>query len=241
MIRRKVRIGETIAVIIAEEDFQPVAEAEIRKQRLLLKDYIAADPEFRTTLEPHPLLPGAPPIARRMAAAAAKAGVGPMAAVAGAIAESALRALVDAGATHALVDNGGDIALRIDRPVTVGIFTGPAAIRGIGFRVEPRPGIFGICTSSGTVGHSLSFGNADAATVIAADVCLADAMATALGNAIQNDEEDRLRDALAAAGAVEGVEALLAVVGKTMAVWGDIPLLVRTRVNPGRIGERIPS
>ncbi|MCX6566081.1 MAG: UPF0280 family protein [Candidatus Aminicenantes bacterium] len=237
MSRQIIRIKETIATVVAEDVYIPVAEAEIRKQRALLEEYIRRDPEFRTTLEPHPVPPDAPPIVRRMAEAAVKAGVGPMAAVAGAVAEAALRAMIEAGATHALVDNGGDIALSIERPVTVGIFTGSSAVRDIGLRVEPRPGIFGICTSSGTVGHSLSFGRADAATVIAGNVCLADAVATALGNAVSDENETHLSETLASLGEVEGVEALLAIIGNTLAAWGDLPPIVRTRVDPARASQ----
>ncbi|MHB8055513.1 MAG: UPF0280 family protein [Candidatus Aminicenantales bacterium] len=232
MIRKVIRIRETIATVIAEEPYFPVVEAEIKKQRKSLEDYIRRDPEFRTTLEPHFVPPDAPPIVRRMAEAAAKAGVGPMAAVAGAVAEFALRAMAEAGATHGLVDNGGDIALLLERPVTVGIFTGPSSVKDIALRIEPRPGIFGICTSSGTVGHSLSFGKADAATAVSADVCLADAVATALGNAVKDEDETRLEETLAVLGGIEGVEGLLAVIGDTLAVWGDLPPLVRTRVDP---------
>jgi ApbE superfamily uncharacterized protein (UPF0280 family) len=232
MIRKVIRIKETIATVIAEEAYFPVAEAEIKRQRELLEEYIRRDPDFQTTLEPYPVPPDAPPIVRRMAEAAARAGVGPMAAVAGAVAEFTLRAMAEAGATHVLVDNGGDIALLLERPITVGIFTGPSSIKNIALRVEPRPGIFGICTSSGTVGHSLSFGQADAATVISADVCLADAVATALGNAVRDEDEARLGETLTGLGEIEGVEALLAVIGDTLAVWGDLPPLVRTRVDP---------
>ena len=160
-----------------------------------------------------------------------------MAAVAGAVAESALQAMVEAGATHALVDNGGDIALLLDRPGEDSHDDGPASIRDIGLRLEPRPGIFGICTSSGTVGHSLSFGLADAATVISEDVCLADAAATALGNAVKEENEAHLRDGLSAIGKIEGLQALLAVIGKTLAVWGDLPPLVRVAVDPARASQ----
>jgi len=232
VVRRTLRLGETAATVIAAGPFIPVAEADIRRERSLLEGYIRRDPEFRTALGPRPVLPDAPSIVRRMAGAAARAGVGPMAAVAGALAESALRAMAEAGATHAIVDNGGDIALLLDRPVTVGIFTGPSPIRDIAFRIGPRPGILGVCTSSGTVGHSLSFGRADAAVALAADVSLADAVATALGNAVADEDEARLEEALAALGGIEGVEGLLAVVGGTLAAWGDLPPLVRGRVDP---------
>jgi len=232
MSRRVIRLKETIATVVAEDEYLSVAEAELGRQRELLEDYIRRDPDFRTSLEPCDVYPGAPRIVRRMAEAAAKAGVGPMAAVAGALAETALWAMAEAGAKHALVDNGGDIALLLERPVTVGIFTGPSPVRDIALRVDPRPGIFGICTSSGTVGHSLSFGRADAATVVSADVCLADAAATALGNAVADEDQERLGIILETLGAIEGVEGLLVVIGETLAVWGDLPPLVRTRVDP---------
>lgn len=237
MDRCVIRYKDTIATVIAEAEYLPLAEDEVRKQRGILDAYIEEDPIFRTTLAPHLVPPGAPRIVRRMAEAAAKAGVGPMAAVAGAIAEFALRAMSEAGATHALVDNGGDIALLLERPATVGIFTGPARIRDIGLHIEPRSGLFGVCTSSGTVGHSLSFGKSDAATVISADVCLADAVATALGNAVSEETETHLQNALAALSGIEGVEAMLAVIGGTLAVWGDLPTLVRTRVDPARASQ----
>lgn len=232
MSRKVIRLKETIATVVAEDKFIPVAEAEMARQRELLEGYIRRDPGFRTSLEPRDVFPDAPLLVRRMAEAAAKAGVGPMAAVAGALAEAALRAMAEAGAKHALVDNGGDIALLLEQPVTVGIFTGPSSIRDIALRVDPRPEIFGICTSSGTVGHSLSFGRADAATVVSADVCLADAAATALGNAVADEDEEHLEKALETLGGIEGVEGLLAVIGETLAVWGDLPPLVRTRVDP---------
>jgi len=232
MDRTVVRCKDTIATIVAEKKYFPAAEAAIREQRRILEAFIEKDPDFRTALEPYPVPPDAPRIVRRMAGAAAKAGVGPMAAVAGAVAESALQAMIGAGATHALVDNGGDIALFLDRPVIVGIFTGPSSIRDIGLRLEPRPGFFGICTSSGTVGHSLSFGQADAATVVSDDVCLADAAATALGNAVREENEAHLQAALSVIGKIEGIKALLAVIRKTLAFWGDLPPLVRTSVDP---------
>jgi hypothetical protein len=172
----------------------------------------------------------APGIARRMAAAAALAGVGPMAAVAGAIAQVTVEALVAAGARHVIMDNGGDIVLRIDRPVTIGIFTGPAKIRDIALRFEPRPGIFAVCTSSGTVGHSLSFGCADAATVIADSGCLADAAATALGNRVREKTEAAISAAIQASLLPE-VEGALVVAGERLGMGGILPQIVRAAVD----------
>jgi len=192
-VRRDLRIGETIATVIAEPEFISIAEADVNLQRSRLHEYLRLHPGFLTSLQPLPAEPSAPPIVSRMASAAARAGVGPMAAVAGAIADSAVRAMFHAGCRHAVFDNGGDIALITQSPVVVGIYAGRAAVRELGFRVRPSPRILGICTSSATVGHSFSFGRADAAIVIAPDVPLADAAATALGNAVKTDSEVDLR------------------------------------------------
>ncbi len=229
IVRRRLRLKETFATVLAAERFMALAEEAIATSRSAIEAYIARCPGFRTALRPLAVDTGAPAVIRRMAAAAARAHVGPMAAVAGAIAQETVEALVTAGAAHAIVDNGGDIVLHIDRPVRIGIFTGPARIRDIALQVAPRPGIFSVCTSSGTVGHSLSFGRADAAVVIAGDGYLADAMATALGNRVKA----RTPQAIAAAirrTLVDGVEGLLVVADDRLGLGGEVPEIVRIPV-----------
>ena len=230
VIRKQFHFKETHATVIAGERFMPLAERTLASAREEVETYIAAQPYFLTSLEPLLIDMAAPGVARRMAAAAALAGVGPMAAVAGAIAQVTVEALVAAGARHVIVDNGGDVVLCIDRPVRIGIFTGPATIRDIALRFEPRPGIFSVCTSSGTVGHSLSFGRADAATVVAASGSLADAMATALGNRVKEASEEALDKAIRGTMA-DGVEGLLVVAGEHMGMGGTLPQIVRLPVN----------
>jgi len=229
-IRRQFHFKETHATVIAGERYMALAERTITAARGDIEEYIAGHPPFARSLEPLPIDMHAPAVVRRMAAAAALAGVGPMAAVAGAIAQVAVEALVASGCRHAVVDNGGDVVLRIDRPVTVGIFTGPAQVRDIALRFEPRAGIFSVCTSSGTVGHSLSFGRADAAVVIADNGCLADAMATALGNRVGETSEEAIsraiRDSLS-----DRVEGLLVVAGERLGMGGKLPPIVRAAVD----------
>jgi uncharacterized protein len=236
IVRRQLQVKETCATVIAEERYMDLARRTIVAARADIESYIAEQPRFFTALEPLPVDMASPPLARRMAAAAALAGVGPMAAVAGAIAQATVEALVAAGSRHVIVDNGGDLVMHIDRPVTIGIFTGPALIRDIALRLEPRPGIFSICTSSGTVGHSLSFGRADAATVVAAGGCLADAMATALGNRVKEASgeavDQAIRDTLG-----EGIEGLLVVAGEHLGMGGTLPPLVRAAVDPRLISR----
>ena len=236
IVRRRFHLKETFATVIAAECFMELAGQAIAVSRNTIEAYIARRPGFRTALEPLPVEAEAPAVIRFMAAAAARAAVGPMAAVAGAIAQSTVEALVAAGATYVIMDNGGDIVLFIDRPVTIGIFTGPAKIRDIALRFLPRPEIFSVCTSSGTVGHSLSFGCADAATVIAGDGYLADAVATTLGNRVKKGSEKEIAQAIQES-LIAGVEGLLVVANDRLGVGGKLPEIVRTHVEPNMISQ----
>ncbi len=230
LVRRRVRVGETCATVIAAGEFQELAERAIRAARADIEAYAAGVPRFLSALEPLPVDMAAPPVVRRMAAAARLAGVGPMAAVAGAIAQEAVEALAAAGCRHAVVDNGGDVVLRIDRPVTLGVFTGDSPVRDIALRCTPRPGIFSVCTSSGTVGHSLSFGRADAALVVAEGGALADAMATALGNRVAERSGEAVARAIRETQA-EWIEGVLVVAGEHLGTGGSLPPLVRAPVD----------
>ena len=80
----------------------------------------------------------------------------------------------------------------------------------------------GICTSAGTYGHSYSAGRADAAVVLAANTCLADAVATAMGNRVRdpNDAEAAVDFALR----ITGILGAVVVIGDTLAVRGDVQL-----------------
>lgn len=139
------------------------SSGEMKKNILRLQKkqyYICRDPFFRITLEPYHCPKDAPEIVQRMTDAGNTMGIGPMSAVAGTIAALAVEAMVLAGATYAIVDNGGDIALINDSPVLVGIYAGNSPFKNLAFEIEPSSQLHGICTSSGTVGPSISFGNA---------------------------------------------------------------------------------
>jgi ApbE superfamily uncharacterized protein (UPF0280 family) len=230
MQRHHFEYKDTIVTVICDPRFFGVADRSLRRSRALLEDYILTDPVFRETHDPHVPLPGACSLAGRMADETAKAGVGPMAAVAGAFAEACLLDMVHEGAVEAVVDNGGDIAFLIGRPMAVGIYAGASQVRGLAFEVEPRPVPFGICTSSGTVGPSFSYGRADAAVVVSRNIVLADAAATALGNRVKTEEDlDTCFDFMESLPEVEGA---LAIMGERIALWGKLPRLVKAEVDP---------
>lgn len=229
---------ETAVTVVAEPQFVKAAKDSIFDTREVIKRFIRQDPFFLHTLEPYTPPPLAPPIIVRMCEAARKAGVGPMATVAGVIADEAVSAMVEEGAKQAIVDNGGDIALHLTEPAEVGLYAGESRLTGLGFRCEPREGTFGICTSSGTVGPSISFGIADAATVVSRDVALADACATLLGNLVASEREEVLRQALERVCSITGVEGAMVIVGGSLAMKGSLPELIESKVPIGKIAKR---
>jgi hypothetical protein len=157
-----------------------------------------------------------------MASAAQQAGVGPFAAVAGALAEYVGQALRPLSA-EVIVENGGDVFMASARRRILGIYAGTSPLSGkIALSIAPNQMPCGICTSSGTVGHSLSFGKADAVTVVAGSTALADACATALGNRIGGAGD--IAGGLAWAEQIPGVDGALIIVGETIGAWGQIHL-----------------
>lgn len=230
---------ETIVTLMCDPRFAGAGEHALRAARSELEAYIAEDPYFTGTYAPRNPKAGAPEIVRRMCSASRRAGVGPMASVAGAFAAEAVRAMIRSGAKEAVADNGGDIALRIRKPVLIGLYAGSSPVRDLAFRVEPRPSVFGICTSSGTVGHSFSYGRADAAVVISENIPLADAAATALCNRVRSEADlESCFDFLDPIREIEG--ALVCFQGR-MALWGDLPRLVRAPVDASLITRGRPD
>ncbi len=212
-------------------------EALIKKFRAQIEWAISRRPEFLRSLVPIEAGPEDSPIVQSMIRAGKKAGTGPMAAVAGAVAEFVGKELLQ-WSPEIIIENGGDIFLKVARPVLVGIYAGDSRFSGqVGICVQPTPLPLGICTSSGRVGPSLSLGVSDAATVMSKDVALADAVATAMGNRIRSGRD--LKAAVEWAMTVPGIEGALAALDNKMAVLGDLELVplhaedaVRTGLKP---------
>lgn len=212
-----VRFGESDILISAGRDLSELALARLRVYRYQLEAYIARDERFLASLVPVEVLLDAPPIVKEMARASADAGVGPMAAVAGAVAEHLAQDLLSVS-TEVIVENGGDIYLKRKPPCTIGIFAGPSPLSmRVGLAVEPQYGL-GIATSSGTVGHSLSFGRADACVVLSRNAALADAAATALANKVQSSLD--AQPVAESARRLPGIMGVVIIIGNTLAAWG---------------------
>ncbi len=219
----RVVVKETDLMVRAERPLQEETTDLVLKHRMALERYIEDHPDFVDRLTPSPPDPLAPPIVKTMMEAGWKAGVGPMGAVAGAVAEYVGRDLL-AYSKEVIIENGGDIFIRTTFPLTVAILAGHSSLSGkLGVHINSPASPVGVCTSSGTVGHSLSFGRADAAVVISASASLADAAATAIGNAV-SDKAD-IASAIRRGEHIDGVLGIVVILDDKLGVWGQAELV----------------
>ena len=217
-----VKVEQTDLLILAETDLSAEASQAAKLVRATIEAWIEGCPEFATSLSPLPCPADAPGLIRGMCEAGEAAQVGPMAAVAGAIAEHVARAL-HPHSPNVIVENGGDTYIMGTRKRVAGIFAGESPLSDrFGLVIPPEKQPLAVCTSSGTVGPSRSLGQADAAVVAAASGALADAVATATANRVK--APDDLSPAVEFASAIEGVLHVVAIAGDQMATWGSLSL-----------------
>ena len=217
---------------VACEAFDLVTRTVVEERRRLER-YIAGQPEFQTALVPVVLQDNAPEVARRMAAAADLTGLGPMASVAGTLAQLGVEAAQAAGCREAIVENGGDIFIHSDTTVTIGIYAGNNAIGNqLAFCIPPEDLPLSLCSSSSKMGHSLSFGQCDLATVVARDGALADSAVTLVCNLIRSEGD--LMPVLGDVGTIKGISGIFAVKNGKVGMWGHLPQLVRNQDNATR-------
>jgi len=222
----QVVVQETDLLVHAATRLEAQTRELVLEHRGYVEAYIKAYPEFMTTLDPWHHAGPAPNIVSDMIRAGAKAGVGPMAAIAGAIAENVGLGLLDF-TDQVMVENGGDVFIQTNTPVTVGIFAGASPLSmqvGIQLSGEKKP--IAVCTSSGTLGHSLSLGQADAVCVVADSCALADAAATSIGNLIQSEAD--INAAIAAGQRIAEIAGIVIIVGEKIGAWGELEIVPLT-------------
>lgn len=187
LFKQVFQVRETNCTIITnKKSAVNTAMSSIKHNRKELEKYIQRHPKFLYSLKPVPANDG-PLIVKLMAEASEKANVGPMAAVAGVLADLAVKDMVLAGSRVAVVENGGEVSAVSNRPIDVALLAGDSALsKQIGFRLEKFP--IGVATSSGLFSHALSFGEAEAVTIFSTNAGLADAAATAVGNLIKGKD-----------------------------------------------------
>lgn len=222
LISFRVNVLETNILIKANINLERKAREVVLKHRSLLENYIKKDPFFKETFSPYKIDKDAPSIVKAMVMAAFKAGVGPMAAVAGTIAEFVGRELLS-HTSEIIVENGGDIFIKTKTPKLIGIYAGRSLLSGaIAIEIFPEMMPLGICTSSGTFGHSKSLGKADAVVVLSRSTPLADAVATKICNIIKDGAD--IPKGIDEAKAITGIEGVVIIKEKDLGVWGDVVL-----------------
>jgi ApbE superfamily uncharacterized protein (UPF0280 family) len=223
-VRFQVAMEQTDLLVVAECDLQVEMAAFVARVRGEIKNWILFHPDFAASLTPVAVPESAPEIIRAMARAAELCGVGPMAAVAGAVAQAVGEGFAERS-PNLIVENGGDIYLRSTRERLVALLAEPESGARIGLRLAADTFPVSVCASSGTIGHSLSLGSGDLVAVRARDARLADAAATALGNLLRGPGDvgrvlDRARSL-----AEVGLDGVFAQYDDQVAAWGDLELV----------------
>ena len=227
LFKENFSLKETQCTILSDRQQAIQAAIEsIKCNRHELELYVRANPKFLYTLEPI-TTPEKPLVAKLMAAAAKKAAVGPMAAVAGALADLAVEDMKREGCEVAVVEDGGEISAASNRLIDVAVAAGEEPLsKRFGFRLTEFP--IGIATSSGRFSHALSFGDAEAAVVFCKDAALADAAATAVGNVVKGeDAQAGIKAGINRGLSIEGVEGVLILFKGQVGTAGKIPRIIK--------------
>jgi ApbE superfamily uncharacterized protein (UPF0280 family) len=209
--------------IFSVGNLEDEAKTQLIRYRRQIMEYINIHPEFLTSLVP--LMPqnSAPEIVKHMCLAAKAVGVGPMAAVAGAISQYvgiALNKYTD----EIIIENGGDIYMKNKTDRHIMIYAGKSPFSNkVALLIPGNNKSLGVSTSSGTVGHSLSFGKADAAVVVSKDALLADASATAICNMVKRVND--LEKGINFAKSIPDVDGVVIIIKDKLGVWGNINLV----------------
>jgi len=216
----------TKITVLSDRDLGNEAMEFLERAYNELDRYCQKDPLFLISYYPVNVDENPPEIVRLMANSAKKAAVGPMASVAGTFSEQIGKFLLENGATEIIVDNGGDIFLKIKKERIIGIYAGNSKFSNkIGFKINPDETPMAICTSSSSVGHSISLGDSDAVSVVAKSCPLADAAATSIGNEVKG--LNGMKKGLKKAREIKGIKGVLILRGNELGTWGKLPEIIR--------------
>lgn len=222
LYKSQITVRETDLHILTDKPVDKFfVEKKIIFYRAQIESYIQKDRNFLDSLKPITVELNAAPIVKKMSSAVREANVGPMAAVAGAIAEFLGKDLLRKGCKEVIIENGGDIFLKITQPRIVGIYAGKSKpLSKLYLKIKPEDTPLGICTSSGTVGHSLSFGLADSVVILAKSAVLSDAVATATANLVRKKSD--FKKAIDFASSIKNVSGVVIILKNSLASCGNI-------------------
>ena len=220
-------VGQTALSIVCDESYLSTVKNAVHSARSIIEGKIAEDPFFGTTFEPYPVCKDDHSLIKHMCQASILSDVGPMAGVAGAVASFAVDMAVESGCDHIIIENGGDICMHTSQTSVIGIFSGDERFRDVAFEIPPTGRMIGICSSSGRIGPSVSFGNSGICTVFSDDTILADCCATAFGNMIREGTSEEMTQASENIISVDGVTGCVCVSNGLITMCGNIPEMIR--------------
>ncbi len=227
LLRENFLFKESQCTIISDQEKAiRIAVASIKQNYRELELYTRANPKFVHALSPLPI-PDEPVVAKLMAEFAQKAGVGPMAAVAGAIADLAVKDMLNGGCKVAVVEDGGEISANSNQPIDIAVAAGEEPLsKRFGFRLTEFP--IGVATSSGRFSHAISFGDAEAVTVFCNNATLADSAATAIGNTVKGEDAHvGIQAGIDKALSIEGVQGVFILYKGQVGTAGKIPQIIK--------------
>jgi uncharacterized protein len=224
LVSFRVVIEETDVFISADVDLTKQANDIMSRLRGDIKKFIYSNPEHAKSLAPIPMDKSYPDIVKDMIDASNACQVGPMAAVAGAVAEAIGKSLLRAS-SQIIVENGGDIFISSNRKRMIGVYAGDKSKFSdkLVIQINPEDMPCGVCTSSAVVGHSLSFGCADAVVTVSPSCALADACATALCNRVKVESD--IDSVIEYGRSIKGITGILIAIKGSLGVWGNLKLV----------------
>jgi uncharacterized protein len=237
LYRLRKTIKQSDVLILSEKaEAVEVALDSILENRERLEDYVRLHPDYEFSLIPLEVEASAPEVVRVAGEVSLAAGIGPMAAVPGALADLALNSMAGLDSRINLVEDGGEIAAKSNRSLRVGIYAGKSQFSGsFGFLLSEEDFPIGISTSSATVSHAINFGESDATVIVAESACLADAVATAASNAVRGDDvAASVQAGLEIAKKVKGVRGALIAREEYVGTIGKLPKIMKIE---GGMGE----
>ena len=228
LFKRAFRLKESNCAVLSDRECCiEVAICSIKKNRILLENYIKEHPRFLHSFEPI-FIDDGPDVVRLMAKASEKANVGPMAAVAGVIADLAVKEMIDSGCKVAVVENGGEISAVSNQTIDIAFAAGDEPLsKEMGFRLKEFP--IGVATSSGKYSHAFSFGDASGVTIFADNAGTADAAATAVANLMigDNNIQNIIRIGIDRGLSIDGVKGVFILYRDVVGKAGQIPELLK--------------
>ncbi|MFC1703388.1 UPF0280 family protein [Candidatus Omnitrophota bacterium] len=212
---------ETDLFVLSDSAFEKkYVHALVTKHRTQIEQYIKKNKKFLTALKPIAAEKNAPAIIKEMILASKMAGVGPMASVAGALSQYVANDLAKQ-CDELIIENGGDIFIKTKKNRRIGVYAGDSKFSGtLSLEISAQRTPLGICTSSGTVGHSLSFGNADAIVVVARSAIVADSYATAIANRVKKKSD--IAKAITYTKSQKLIKGIIIIMRDVLSAWGDI-------------------